>query len=117
MTPKEVVTKWVDTFNKADANLLAEFYSDNAVNHQVANEPINGKAAIEKMFQEEFSKAEMVCIPENIFEDGERAIIEWKRHSWFERVRFLSHYQRLNSFSAWLLGQTFFYETSFFTYT
>jgi len=78
MTPKELATKWVDTFNKSDADQLAEFYTDNAVNHQVANEPVTGKAAIKKMFQEEFSKAEMICIPENIFEDGEWAILEWK---------------------------------------
>ena len=30
------------------------------------------------MFAEEFSKADMVCIVENIFEDGEWAILEWK---------------------------------------
>jgi len=30
------------------------------------------------MFKFEFETAEMVCIPENIFEDGEWAILEWK---------------------------------------
>lgn len=30
------------------------------------------------MFADEFAKAEMVCIVENIFEDGEWAILEWK---------------------------------------
>jgi len=30
------------------------------------------------MFEDEFAAAEMVCIPENIFEDGEWAIMEWK---------------------------------------
>lgn len=30
------------------------------------------------MFADEFGMAEMVCIPENIFEDGEWAILEWK---------------------------------------
>lgn len=78
MTPKEVVTAWVDAFNKADADLLANFYADDAINHQVANEPVIGKEAIRQMFATEFAHAEMVCIPENIFEDGDWAILEWK---------------------------------------
>ena len=64
--------------NKADANSLADLYHDDAINHQVANQPVTGKPAILEMFRNEFSKAEMVCIPENIFEDGEWAILEWK---------------------------------------
>ena len=78
MQPKEVLLRWVDAFNKADVNALTELYYDDAINHQVANESVNGKAAIKKMFEDEFSAAEMVCIPENIFEDGEWAIMEWK---------------------------------------
>ncbi|MOA62689.1 hypothetical protein D3C78_1881860 [compost metagenome] len=30
------------------------------------------------MFNEEFGRAKMVCNVENIFEDGEWAILEWK---------------------------------------
>ena len=78
MTPKEVVKNWVDAFNKADTALLADFYSENAINHQVANIPIEGKEAIKAMFIEEFSKAKMTCLIENIFEDGNWAILEWK---------------------------------------
>lgn len=78
MTPKEVLGKWIDCFNAADAAGIAELYADNAVNHQVANEPVEGKAAIYRMFADEFATAEMVCITENIFEDGEWAILEWK---------------------------------------
>jgi hypothetical protein len=78
MSPKEVILKWIDVFNKGNAHNIADFYSENAVNHQVANEPVVGKPAIFKMFQEEFAGAEMICIPENIFEDGEWAILEWK---------------------------------------
>ena len=40
MKPKEVLEKWIDCFNKADAYHIAELYATNAVNHQVANEPI-----------------------------------------------------------------------------
>jgi hypothetical protein len=46
--------------------------------YQVANEPIVGKTAIKQMFVDEFAMAEMICIPENIFKDGDWAIMEWK---------------------------------------
>ncbi len=78
MGPKEVLEKFVELFNQGDAEKLAELYADDAVNHQVANEPITGKTAIREMFRKEFAAAEMVCIVENMFEDGEWAIMEWK---------------------------------------
>ncbi|WP_346863841.1 nuclear transport factor 2 family protein [uncultured Draconibacterium sp.] len=37
-----------------------------------------GKSNILEMFKYEFAAAEMVCIVENIFEDGQWAILEWK---------------------------------------
>jgi len=78
MSPKKIIEKWITAFNKKDSEALSELYSDNAVNHQVMNDPLEGNAAIKKMFEEEFAKAEMVCIPENIFQDGEWGILEWK---------------------------------------
>ena len=78
MNPKELLVKWVELFNEAKAEELAELYHENAVNHQVANEPVIGKEAIKEMFANEFSQAEMICIVENLFEDGEWAILEWK---------------------------------------
>lgn len=78
MSPKEIVAKWVEAFNKGDAELISEFYDENAINHQVTNKPVEGKQNIRKMFEEEFSQAEMHCIVENIFEDGDWAILEWK---------------------------------------
>ncbi len=78
MKPKQLVKQWVAVFNKGDAEALAEFYHDDAINHQVANEPVVGKAAIKAMFRQEFAQAEMTCIVENIFEDGDWAIMEWK---------------------------------------
>jgi hypothetical protein len=78
MSPKEVLKKWIDAFNKADVTALVDLYHDDAINHQVANDPIEGKAAIKKMFEIEFANATMVCAPENIFEDGEWVIMEWK---------------------------------------
>lgn len=78
MQPKQILQNWIDAFNKADANTLSHLYHEDAINHQVANEPVYGKAAIKKMFEDEFAMAEMICILENIFEDGEWAIMEWK---------------------------------------
>lgn len=78
MSPRELVQAWVDAFNRADADALAACYAENAVNHQVAESPVEGRAAIHAMFAREFANAEMVCIPENIFEDGAWAILEWR---------------------------------------
>jgi limonene-1,2-epoxide hydrolase len=78
MSPRETVSKFVDLFNKKDAFGLAELYHEDAINHQVANEPIVGNKRIREMFENEFALAEMVCIVENIFEDGEWGILEWK---------------------------------------
>lgn len=78
MSPKQVIQEWVKVFNDTDVETLADFYAEDAVNHQVANEPVVGRAAIKAMFEREFEQAKMVCIPENIFEDGEWAILEWK---------------------------------------
>ncbi|MDQ2180824.1 nuclear transport factor 2 family protein [Marinifilum sp. D714] len=78
MTPKQTIQKWVEAFNQGDVNQIAEFYHPDAINHQVANEPVEGKEAIRKMFTEELAAAEMTCIVENIFEDGDWVILEWK---------------------------------------
>ena len=68
MMPKELIKQWVELFNQRDVD-IAELYHNDAANHQVANEAITGKENIRKMFESEFSAVEMVCIPENLFED------------------------------------------------
>jgi len=78
MNPKKLIELWVEAFNLEDADTIAEFYSENAVNHQVTEPPVNGKAAIREMFAREFSQADMICLVENVFEDGEWVILEWK---------------------------------------
>ena len=78
MSPKKLIEQWVELFNQGDANAIAECYAENAVNHQVVETPVEGKAAIRDMFAREFSQADMNCLVENIFEDGEWAILEWK---------------------------------------
>lgn len=78
MQPKELVELWVKAFNEGDADKISSFYAEDAINHQVANEPVEGKIAIYNMFASEFENAEMFCITENIFQDGDWSILEWK---------------------------------------
>ncbi len=78
MQPRELVLSWVDAFNRRDIDALAGFYAEDAVNHQVAEEPVIGREAIRRMFADGFAAAEMVCIVENLFQDGEWAILEWR---------------------------------------
>lgn len=78
MKPKEILLQWINAFNNSDPETISALYDDNAVNHQVANDPVIGRTAIKQMFENEFSQAEMICIIENIFEDGEWVILEWK---------------------------------------
>lgn len=76
--PKKLIEKWVMLFNEGNAEAISHLYSIDAVNHQVVSEPVRGREQIENMFREEFSKADMTCIVENIFLDGEWGILEWK---------------------------------------
>ena len=78
LRPKEVVQLWVDAFNKHDVEAITALYHENATNHQVANEPVVGIEAIRTMFTAEFSTSDMTAIVENIFEDGQWAILEWR---------------------------------------
>jgi limonene-1,2-epoxide hydrolase len=78
MTPKQVVKTWVERFNAHDVTGLAELYHDDAINHQVTQEPVEGREAIRAMFEREFAAAEMVCIIEAIHEAGEVAALEWR---------------------------------------
>lgn len=78
MQPRQLVHAWVQAFNRADVKTLAGFYAEDAINHQVADAPVHGRDAIEQMFAAGFASANMVCEIEQIFEDGEWAILEWK---------------------------------------
>lgn len=77
MSPRQVVEEWVRRFNQADVDGLAALYAEDATNHQVVMEPLHGRAAIRRMFEVEFARAKMTCLLQNLFEDGEWAILEW----------------------------------------
>ena len=44
----------------------------------MANAPVKGRAAIARIFANEFAKADMVCILETLHEDGEWAFPDWR---------------------------------------
>jgi len=79
MTPKEVLRAFHAAFVARDVEALCALYAYDAVNHQVAEAPLRGKAAIRKGF-EEFFRAFPGETTEvlNLFEDGEWAIWEWR---------------------------------------
>ena len=76
--PASVVRRWVERFNAADIDGLMALYSEDATNHQVVTQPLVGREAIRRMFDVEFARAEMVCVPEELHEAGEWAILEWR---------------------------------------
>lgn len=77
MSPRQIVQEWVRRFNEADVDGLASLYAHDAINHQVVMDPLHGRAAIRHMFEVEFGRARMTCVVQNVFEDGEWAILEW----------------------------------------
>jgi limonene-1,2-epoxide hydrolase len=78
MRPRELVQKWVQLFNQGSIDELVSLYAPSAINHQVVTEPLRGREEIRRMFKVEFGRATMTCLVENIFEDGEWAILEWR---------------------------------------
>jgi limonene-1,2-epoxide hydrolase len=78
LKPVELVERWVELFNARDSKQLADFYAEDAVNHQVTQQPIHGRDAIRAMFEREFGEAEMTCLVEAIYACGDVAALEWK---------------------------------------
>ena len=78
MSPRQIVEEWVRRFNRGDARALAELYQEDAVNHQVTQDPVKGRTAICQMFEREFSAAKMTCIPDVIHQAGDVVILEWR---------------------------------------
>lgn len=105
LRPKEVVCRWVDAFNAHDVSGIAALYHDEAVNHQVANEPVAGIAAIREMFAAEFAAADMTAIVEIIFRGRTVGDSGVAGPSGVAGLRVLSRGPREDSVSAGLLGQ------------
>jgi len=78
MAPKELIKKWVELFNQGNIEGLSNLYSADAINHQVVTNPLRGRGEIRRLFEVEFGRARMTCIVENLFQDGEWAMLEWR---------------------------------------
>lgn len=79
MTPRKVVTAWIESFNNADIDGLIDLYAPDAVNDQVVfSAPLKGRDTIRKMFETEFGRAKMVCVEERVYECGDTAILQWR---------------------------------------
>jgi len=78
-TPKEVLQLWVNALNAHDAHGAAALYHDDATNIQVAaDSPVKGRQAIFEDFTNFFHAfPDSYTNIENLFEDGEWAIVEW----------------------------------------
>jgi limonene-1,2-epoxide hydrolase len=78
MTSRQTVEKWVTAFNQKDITLLESLYAEDAINHQMPFQPMKGRAAIVQMFRTEFQAApEMFCLPVQIIEENDWAVLEW----------------------------------------
>jgi catechol 2,3-dioxygenase-like lactoylglutathione lyase family enzyme len=78
-SPKQVLSEWVRLMNTHEPEALADLYDDNATNLQVAvGKPLVGRQAILQDFRIFFSNIpDSFTKAENMFEDGEWAILEW----------------------------------------
>ncbi len=110
MQPQKLVQRWAEAFNRHDADALASFYEEGATNHQVAESPVHGREAIREMFRNGFATADMVCIVENLFQDGEWAILEWRDPLGLRGLRLLSRPRCEDRVPERLVGQAEFFE-------
>ena len=77
MKPVDVLEQWIERFNAGDVDGLMELYAEDAVNHQIVTDPLVGRDNIRRLFETEFARAEMTCIPEKIHDAGDWVILEW----------------------------------------
>ena len=85
-TPKAILTEWVRLMNTHEPEALAELYDEAATNLQVAvGKPLIGRKAILEDFRQFFSKIpDSYTTIENLFEDGDWAILEWSGGGTFQ---------------------------------
>jgi steroid delta-isomerase-like uncharacterized protein len=72
---------WFDAYNERDAYALSELYADDAEIVQTAfgDKPLRGREALLEDFNNFFNAfPDNYTNPENIFVDGDWAIIEWR---------------------------------------
>jgi steroid delta-isomerase-like uncharacterized protein len=77
-SPKAVVAAWAVAFNQHSIEALRKLYAEDAVNHQVSEDPVSGRESIIQYLQEGFETyPDMGFDVVNLYEDGDWAIVEW----------------------------------------
>lgn len=89
MTPIETAKAWLKCYNLADAETLAGFYHEDAINDRIADAPLKGREAIRAMYNREFSTARMQVSLEQMHEAGPWIILEWRDQHGFRGCVFL----------------------------
>ena len=79
-TPKEVVQAWVRAFNRADVDELVSLYHKDAVNHQVAYEPLKGAEKIRKLFELDFGAQEWTVRSKIYFKTENGGFLNGRTH-------------------------------------
>lgn len=77
MTTRDTIERWVELFNANDPEALSALYAEDAVNHQIALDPVVGRAAIEQFHRETFAAGPLTYTPINLVVDGDWAALEW----------------------------------------
>lgn len=85
-SPRQVLSEWIRLMNTHEPEALAALYDEDATNLQVAiGKPLIGRKAILDDFRTFFSKIpDSYTKAENLFEDGEWAILEWSGGGTFQ---------------------------------
>ncbi|MEZ4302067.1 MAG: nuclear transport factor 2 family protein [Polyangiaceae bacterium] len=79
MTPVNLIEKWIDLLNRGDAAGCAALYAEDASLHVAFVPPVNGRAAIQAMFEAYFAQAPLHCIVQHLYTaEGDRVVLEWK---------------------------------------
>lgn len=77
-TTEYVFHSWIKAFQAHDIDAIVQWYHDDAVNWQVAEEPVVGRTAIKEMMQTFFTAfPDAYTNVESILIDGEWASWEW----------------------------------------
>mgnify|MGYP002627226973 CR=1 FL=1 len=73
---KELIGKYMEVFNTKNSDVLSQFYSKNAIIQRSNGEPMFGWDELVDYLKKDLQTAKTRKI-ENIFEDGEWAVLEW----------------------------------------
>jgi ketosteroid isomerase-like protein len=77
VSTRHTIGRWVELFNAGDAEGISALYAEDAVNHQIALDPVVGRDAIEQFHRDTFAGGPLTCTPINLVVDGDWGALEW----------------------------------------